>query len=58
MEDRMTLTLRTLLLLIAVIIFVIAALGVHVGDVSLVALGLAFFAAAFLVPDTALGRRP
>jgi len=54
----MTLTLRTLLLLIAVIIFVIAALGVHVGDVSLVALGLAFFAAAFLVPDTALGRRP
>jgi hypothetical protein len=53
----MTLTLRTLLLLVAVIVFVIAALGVHVGDVSLVALGLAFFAGAFLVPETAIGPR-
>jgi hypothetical protein len=53
----MTLTIRMLLLLIAVIIFVIAAFGVKVGDVSLVALGLAFFAGAFLVPETALGAR-
>jgi hypothetical protein len=57
MEDRMSFTLRMLLLLIAVIIFVIAAFGVHLGDVSLTALGLAVFAAAFLVPDTALGPR-
>jgi hypothetical protein len=53
----MTFSLRMLLLLIAVIVFVIAAFGVHVGDVSLVAIGLAFFAGAFLVPDTLLGPR-
>ena len=53
----MSLTLRMLLLVVAVIIFVIAAFGVKVGDVSLVALGLAFFAGAFLVPDAALGPR-
>ncbi len=51
----MTFTLRTLLLLIAVICFVLAAIGVGLGGISLVALGLAFFAAAFVVPDTALG---
>jgi uncharacterized membrane protein len=56
-EVRMTFSLRMLFLLIAVIIFVIAAFGVHVGDVSLVALGLAFVAAAFLVPEGILGRR-
>ena len=53
----MQLTVRTLCLLIAVILFVIAALGVDVRGISLVALGLAFFAGAFLVPDTVLGRR-
>lgn len=53
----MVLTFRTLLLLIAVILFVIAAFGVDVGGVSLVALGLALFAAAFLVPDTAIQPR-
>jgi hypothetical protein len=53
----MSFSLRMLLLLIAVIVFVIAAFGVRVGDVSLVAIGLAFFAGAFLVPDTLLGPR-
>jgi hypothetical protein len=53
----MTLTLRTLLLLIAVILFVVAAVGVDVKGVSLTALGLACFAGAFLVPNSALGRR-
>ena len=53
----MSFSLRMLLLLIALILFVIAAFGVHVGDVSLVALGLAFVAGAFLVPEGLLGRR-
>ena len=54
----MQLTFRTLCLLIAVILFIVAALGVNVRDLSLTALGLAFFAASFLVPDTVLTRRP
>ncbi|HEV7811150.1 MAG TPA: hypothetical protein VGO64_11150 [Candidatus Limnocylindrales bacterium] len=54
----MQLTVRTLCLLIAVILFVVAAIGVDVRGLSLTALGLAFFAAAFLVPDTVVGRRP
>ena len=53
----MTLTFRTLLLLVAVILFVLAAIGIDLGDISVVALGLACFAAAFLVPDTAFGTR-
>ncbi|HEY8988288.1 MAG TPA: hypothetical protein VIM39_04650 [Candidatus Limnocylindrales bacterium] len=53
----MRLTFRSLCLLIAVILFVIAALGVDVGGISPVALGLAFFAGSFLVPETSLGRR-
>lgn len=53
----MTFTVRSLLLLIAVILFVIAAIGVDVRGLSLVDLGLAFFAAAFIVPDVALDRR-
>jgi hypothetical protein len=53
----MRLTFRSLCLLIAVIVFVIAALGVDVRGISLVALGLAFFAGSFLVPERALGRR-
>lgn len=40
-----------LLLLIAVILFAVAAFGVTSDDVNLVWLGLAFFAAAGLVPD-------
>lgn len=53
----MNLTIRSLLLLIAVILFVITALGVRTGDVSLAWLGMAFFAGAFLVPDTVLSNR-
>jgi hypothetical protein len=53
----MQLTFRTLCLLIAVILFVIAAFGVDVRGISLVALGLAFFAGSFLVPETVLSRR-
>ena len=55
----MTLTIRSLLLLIAVILLLVAAFGVDVKGLSLGWLGLALFAASFLVPDTALGtRRP
>lgn len=39
-----------LLILIAIILFVLAAFGVAVGSVSLLALGLAFFAGSFLLP--------
>ena len=37
-----------LLLIVAVVLFVLAAFGINLGDVSLVPLGLAAFAAAFL----------
>jgi hypothetical protein len=53
----MTLTIRSVLLLIAVILFVVYALGVRTGDLSLLGLGLACFAGAFLVPDTTIGTR-
>lgn len=53
----MTLTIRSVLLLIAVVLFVLAAVGVDLGRISVVALGLACFAAAFVVPETALGTR-
>ena len=42
-----------LLVLVAVIVFVLAVFGVHVGNVTpleFVSAGLAFFAASFLVP--------
>jgi hypothetical protein len=40
----------TILLVAAIIVFVLAAFGVDIGaDVGLVALGLALFAASFLV---------
>jgi hypothetical protein len=42
-----------ILILIAVICFVLAAIGLDV-NVSLVAVGLAFFAASFLVPNRTL----
>jgi len=57
LEMTMQLTLRSLLLIIAVILFLVAAFGVDVRGISLVALGLALFAAAFIVPDTIVGRR-
>lgn len=40
--------LTTILLIVAVVCFLLAAFGVDVGTVSLSALGLAFFAGAFL----------
>ena len=53
----MALTFRSVLLLIAVVLFVLAAVGIDLGAISLVALGLACFAGAFIVPETALGTR-
>ncbi|MEA2578712.1 MAG: hypothetical protein QOD78_2300 [Chloroflexota bacterium] len=53
----MNLTFRTLLLLVAVILFVLAAVGVDVSGISVIPLGLACFAGSFLVPDRAIGRR-
>jgi hypothetical protein len=55
--SSMSLTFRSLLLLIAVVLFVLAAVGIDLGQISVVALGFACFAGAFLVPDTALGTR-
>ena len=53
----MTFGPRTLLILIAVIAFALAAVGFDVRGVSLTALGLAFFAASWLVPEGVFGRR-
>jgi hypothetical protein len=53
----MGLNARSLLLIVAVILFVLDALGIALGSVSLVSLGLAAFAGAFLVADLPLGRR-
>jgi hypothetical protein len=52
----MELTLRTLCLLIAVILFVVYAVGVDVKGISFLGLGLAFFAGSFVVPATRLNR--
>ena len=43
-------TVSKLLVLVAVILFVLAAFGVSFGGVSLEPLGLALFGASFLVP--------
>ena len=48
-------SLRSILILVAVILFVAAAIGFKT-DVNLLAAGLAFFAAGFIVPDRSLGR--
>jgi len=53
----MSLNARSLLLIIAVVLFVLDALSISLGSVSLVALGLAAFAGSFLVADMPLGRR-
>jgi hypothetical protein len=50
-------SIRSILLLVAVVLFVLAAVGVSLGDVGLVPLGLAFFAGAFLVGEGGLGLR-
>jgi type IV secretory pathway VirB3-like protein len=51
----MNLTLKSILILIAVIVFIVAAIGVKV-DINLIAVGLAFFTAAFIVPERNLSR--
>ncbi len=53
----MKLTLRTLCLLIAVILFVAAAIGSNIKGIDLAWLGMAFFAGSFIVPETSLSRR-
>jgi hypothetical protein len=52
----MQLTIRSLCLLIAVILFVLYALSVDVKGISFLGLGLAFFAGSFVVPETRLNR--
>jgi methyl coenzyme M reductase beta subunit len=44
-----SLGVRGILLIIAIICFVVAALGIDVGKISVAAVGFAFFAASFLV---------
>jgi hypothetical protein len=51
------LTIRSILLLVAVVLFILAAVGIDLGKIALVPLGLALFAAAFVVPDTVLSSR-
>jgi hypothetical protein len=43
--------IRSVLLIIAIICFIVAALGIDVGKVSILAVGFAFFAGAFLVGE-------
>ena len=50
----MDLSPRSILLIIAVICFVLAAIGVGLGGISLTAIGLAAFAGAFLVGEGGL----
>ena len=49
-------SLRPILLLVAVVLFVLAAVGMSLGNVDLIAIGLAAFAAAFLVGEGGLLR--
>ena len=53
----MNLGLRSILLIVAIVLFVLAAIGMALGDLSLIPLGLAFLAAAFLVGDGGLRLR-
>ena len=53
----MNLGLRAILLIVAIALFVLAAVGVSLGTISLVPLGLAFLAAAALVGDGGLKLR-
>ena len=50
-------SIRSILLLVAVVLFVLAALGIGFGTVSLLPLGLAFVAAAFLLGEGGLNLR-
>ena len=49
--------LRSILLIVAIVLLVLVAIGVGLGDISIVPLGLALFAGAFLVGDGGLGLR-
>lgn len=53
----MTFTPGSILLVIAVVLFLLAAFGVQFGTVSLLPLGLAFFAAAFVFAGGSGWRR-
>jgi hypothetical protein len=48
-------TLATLLIIIAIILFILAALGVNSGKVNLIALGLAFWALSTIAPGMSIG---
>ncbi len=50
----MTLSYTTLLLILALICFILAALPVRTGGISWMAIGLAFLTAAFLAGDLKL----
>jgi hypothetical protein len=56
-EALVSLTVRSLLLLAAVVLFVLAALGIDLGAIALVPLGLACFAGSFVAPNTVVGTR-
>ena len=53
----MNLSPRSILLLVAVILFLLVAFNVAFGDVGLLPLGLAAFAAAFLLDGGGLSLR-
>lgn len=53
----MSLTPRTILLLVAVILFLLAAFGIALGTIGILPLGLAAFAGAFLLGDEGLNLR-
>lgn len=45
----MNLSVSSIILIVAIVLFVLAAIGIALGTIDTLALGLAFFAAAFLV---------
>ncbi len=53
----MDIGIRSILLIVAIICFVLAAVGVALGEISLVPLGLAFLAGAFLFGEGGLKLR-
>jgi len=52
-----SLTPRSILLIVAVILFLLAAFGIALGTLDLVTLGLAAFAAAFVFGDGGFSLR-
>jgi hypothetical protein len=53
----MSFGLRSILLIVAIVCFVLSAIGFRLGDIGLLALGLAFLAAAALVGDGGFSLR-